>query len=93
MSWLNEPAVSARLSQFAREMEEIIATALAQDRGTDPDTDLVAQMGARAATAVYMSTFHLHVHTGGDLLELLDEAFALLEAGVRPGASNGSLPT
>ncbi|MHB8691558.1 MAG: TetR family transcriptional regulator [Solirubrobacteraceae bacterium] len=93
MSWLNEPAVSARLSQFAREMEEIIATALAQDRGTDPDTDLVAQMGARAATAVYMSTFHLHIHAGGDLLELLDEAFALLEAGVRPSAPNGSLPT
>lgn len=84
MSWLNEPAISGRLSQFAREMEGIIAGALAEDRGTDPDTDLVAQLGARSATAVYMSTFHLHIHTGRDLLELLDEAFVALEAGVGP---------
>jgi AcrR family transcriptional regulator len=82
MSWLTEPAISARLSQYAREMEEIIASALARDRVTNPDADLVAQMGARSATAVYMSTFHLHLHTGRDLLELLDEAFALVEAGV-----------
>ena len=90
MSWLNEPAISARLSQYAREMEEIIASAFARDRGTDPDLDLVAQMGARSATAVYMSTFHLHVHTGRDLLELLDEAFALMEAGMSSAAPNGA---
>ena len=90
MSWLNEPAISARLSQYAREMEEIIALAFARGRGTNPDLDLVAQMGARSATAVYMSTFHLHVHTGRDLLELLDEAFALAEAGVRSSALNGA---
>jgi AcrR family transcriptional regulator len=89
MSWLTEPAISARLSQYAREMEEIIASALARDRGTNPDVDLVAQMGARSATAVYMSTFHLHLHTGRDLLELLDEAFALVEAGVSSGALSG----
>ena len=89
MSWLTEPAISARLSQYAREMEEIIASALARDRETNPDVDLVAQMGARSATAVYMSTFHLHVHTGRDLLELLDEAFALAEAGVSSGVLNG----
>jgi AcrR family transcriptional regulator len=90
MSWLNEPAISARLSQYAHEMEEIIASAFARDRGTNPDLDLVAQIGARSATAVYMSTFHLHVHTGRDLLELLDEAFALAEAGVRSSALNGA---
>jgi AcrR family transcriptional regulator len=90
MGWLTEPAISARLSQYAREMEEIIARALARDRRTNPDVDLVAQMGARSATAVYMSTFHLHVHTGRDLLELLDEAFALVEAGVSSGVLNGA---
>jgi AcrR family transcriptional regulator len=89
MSWLTEPAISARLSQYAREMEEIIASALARDRGTNPDVDLVAQMGARSATAVYMSTFHLHLHTGRDLIELLDEAFALVEAGVSSRVLNG----
>jgi AcrR family transcriptional regulator len=92
MSWLGEPAISARLSLFAREMETIIAAALAQEHGTDPDGDLTAQLGARSATAVYMSTFHLHVHTGRDLLELLDDAFALLEAGVRPSGPPGSPP-
>jgi AcrR family transcriptional regulator len=89
MSWLTEPAISARLSQYAREMEEIIASALARDRETNPDVDLVAQMGARSATAVYMSTFHLHLHTGRDLLELLDEAFVFVEAGVSAGVLNG----
>jgi AcrR family transcriptional regulator len=89
MSWLTEPAISARLSQYAHEMEEIIASALARDRGTNPDVDLVAQLGARSATAVYMSTFHLHLHTGRDLLELLDEAFAFVEAGVSSGMLNG----
>ncbi|HEY1969765.1 MAG TPA: TetR family transcriptional regulator [Pseudonocardia sp.] len=84
MSWLSEPAISARYSQFAREMEGIIAAALAQDRGTHPDRDLGAQLAARSATAVYMSTFHLHVHTGRDLSDLLAEAFELLESGVRP---------
>jgi AcrR family transcriptional regulator len=90
MNWLTEPAISARLSQYAHEMEEIIASALARDRGTNPDVDLVAQMGARSATAVYMSTFHLHLHTGRDLLELLDEAFALVEAGVSSRMLNGA---
>jgi AcrR family transcriptional regulator len=84
MSWLTEPAISARYSQFAREMEGIIAAALAQDRGTNPNRDLGAQLAARSATAVYMSTFHLHVHTGRDMSDLLAEAFGLLESGVRP---------
>jgi AcrR family transcriptional regulator len=84
MSWLSEPAISARYSQFSREMEGIIAAALAQDRGTNPDLDLGAQLAARSATAVYMSTFHLHVHTGRDMSELLAQAFGLLEAGVHP---------
>ena len=92
MSWLSEPAVSARLSRFEREMEDIIAGALADERGTEPDTDLVAQMGARTATAVYMSTFHLHVHTGRDLLALLEEAFALAESGVALGAVSPASP-
>ena len=82
VSWLSEPAISARYSQFSREMEEIIATALAQERGTSPDLDLEAQLTARSATAVYMSTFHLHVHSGRDLSELLARAFELLESGI-----------
>jgi AcrR family transcriptional regulator len=85
MSWLSEPAISARYSQFSREMEGIIAAALAEDRGTTADRDMVAQLAARSATAVYMSTFHLHVHTGRELSALLAEAFELLEAGIRPG--------
>jgi AcrR family transcriptional regulator len=82
-SWLSEPAISARYSQFSREMEGIIAAALAEERGTNADRDLVAQFAARSATAVYMSTFHLHLHTGRGLADLLDEAFECLESGLQ----------
>jgi hypothetical protein len=82
MSWLNEPAIAGRFSQFSREMEEIIATALATARGTSPDRDLAVQFAARSATAVYSSTFHVHLHTGRELPDVLEEAFALLESGI-----------
>jgi AcrR family transcriptional regulator len=82
MSWLNEPAIAARFSQFSREMEGIIAGSMAQARGTSADRDLVVQFAARSATAVYMSTFHLHLHTGRELADILGEAFLLLESGL-----------
>jgi len=51
-------------------MEEIIATALAGVRDTSPDRDLTVQFAARSATAVYSTTFHAHLHTGRDLLDV-----------------------
>ena len=81
-SWLFEPAVSARFAQFARETEQVIATAMADARGTDPNRDGVAQLAARSATAVYMTTFHLHLHTRRPLNDLLAETFEALATGI-----------
>jgi AcrR family transcriptional regulator len=82
MSWLNEPAISRRFSEFARELETVMASVLALERGVDPDSDLTVQVAARSATAAYMSAFHVHVHTGQDLPKLLDQAFRAVQEGL-----------
>jgi AcrR family transcriptional regulator len=89
MSWLNEPAIAGRFTQFSREMEEIIASALAAARGTSPDRDLAVQFAARSATAVYSSAFHIHLHTGRDVSDVLEEAFSLLESGLQRALAGG----
>jgi hypothetical protein len=53
--------------------------ALARERGVSADRDVGVQVAARAATAAYLAAFHLHVHTGAELPELVDQAFAVLE--------------
>ena len=81
-SWLYEPAISGRFHQFVAEMENTMARALAAERGVDPDDDLEVQLAARAATAIYMSAFHVHVHTGRDMVDLVDEGFKRFGAGI-----------
>jgi len=82
--WLREPAIAKRLNQIVAMLERAMAEALAQERGTDPDSDLPVQLVARGAIAGFMSVFHVHVHTGRDLEELLDEAFQLVENRAAP---------
>jgi AcrR family transcriptional regulator len=82
--WLREPAIAKRLNQIVAMLERAMAEALAQERGTDPDSDLAVQLVARGAIAGYMSVFHVHVHTGRDLEELLEEAFQLVEERTAP---------
>jgi AcrR family transcriptional regulator len=82
VSWLREPAISRRFSGFSRELETVMASALAAERGVDPDSDLMVQVVARSATAAYMSAFHVHVHTGQDLPKLLDQAFCAVQGGI-----------
>ena len=77
-SWLAEPAVSVRFHELAARMERTMAEALARERNVDADRDLYVQLAARAATAIYTSAFHLHVHTGQDLVSLVDDGFALV---------------
>jgi AcrR family transcriptional regulator len=84
MSWLNEPAISRRFGQFSGELEQIIAAALARERGVAPERDLTVQVRARCATAAYMSAFYIHVNTGCELAKLLDEAFRTIEDGIQP---------
>jgi len=81
-SWLYEPAISGRFHQFVAEMEHTMARALAAERGVDADRDLEVQLAAQAATAIYMAAFHVHVHTGRDLVDLVNEGFKLFRAGI-----------
>jgi AcrR family transcriptional regulator len=81
-SWLYEPAISGRLHQLATEMENTMAAALAAERGVDADRDLGVQVAAGAATAVYMAAFHVHVHTGRDLVSLVNDGFKVFGTGV-----------
>jgi AcrR family transcriptional regulator len=76
-SWLAEPAVSGRFHKLVDQMEKNMANALAAERGVDADHDLHVQLAARAATAIYTTAFHLHVHTGKDLCHLVDQGFAV----------------
>ncbi len=80
-SWLTEPAIGRRFAEFSRELETTMAGALARERGVPADRDVGVQVAARAATAAYMAAFHVHVHTGTELPELVDQAFAVLEHG------------
>jgi AcrR family transcriptional regulator len=78
-SWLNEPAIAKHFSAILAELERIIATALAQERGVDPDLDLATQFMARATTAACAAAIHVHVQTHGDLQEQFEQVFTMLE--------------
>jgi AcrR family transcriptional regulator len=77
--WLTEPAIGKRFGAVIAELERVMAQALAEEQGVDPDSSLPIQLMARGATAGFMSVFHVHVHTGRDLDELLDEALHVVE--------------
>jgi len=79
---LYEPAISGRFHQFVAEMEHTMARALAAERGVDADGDLDVQLAAQAATAIYMAAFHVHVHTGRDLVGLVNDGFKRFRAGI-----------
>ena len=81
-SWLYEPAIAGRFHQLAAQMENTMARALAAERQVDADNDLAVQIAAGAATASYMAAFHVHIHTGRDLVELVNEGFKLFGPGI-----------
>jgi AcrR family transcriptional regulator len=78
-SWLNEPAIAKHFSAILAELERIIATALAEERGVDPDLDLATQFMARATTAACTAAIHVHVKTHGDLQAQFEQVFRMLE--------------
>ena len=78
-SWLNEPAIAKHFSAILAELERIIATALGEERGVDPDLDLATQFMARATTAACTAAIHVHVKTHGDLREQFEQVFRMLE--------------
>jgi AcrR family transcriptional regulator len=78
-SWLNEPAIAKHFSAILAELERIIASALAEERGVDPDLDLATQFMARATTAACAAAIHVHVKTHGDLQAQFEQVFTMLE--------------
>jgi AcrR family transcriptional regulator len=78
-SWLSEPAIARRFSVFLTELEQIMARALAEERGVDPDRDLPVQLTARATVAACTAAIHVYVHAHTDLERLFEDVFALLE--------------
>jgi AcrR family transcriptional regulator len=90
--WLGERAVSSKLSECVRDMEQTIANVLAEARGVDPELDFKVQLAARSATAIYMSAFHLHKTTGAELTDLVDEAFNYLDKGIAEWLPEATMP-
>lgn len=78
-SWLNEPAIAKHFSAILAELERSVAIALAEERNVDPDLDLATQFMARATTAAFTAAIHVHVKTHGDLQELFEKVFTMLE--------------
>lgn len=78
-AWLHEPALARRFSQLTADLERCIADIIADERGTDADSDLSAQFMARCATAGYLSALRIHTHTGRNLAGLLQQVDSLLK--------------
>ena len=76
------PAAHARSRQLDSEFEEAIARALA---GAGAETDLAARLTARAAWAATRAARDVWLASGGerDPRQLVDEAFDLVERGLR----------
>jgi AcrR family transcriptional regulator len=74
------PAAHARSRQLDADFEDAIARALA---GAEAETDLTAQLSARAAWAATRAARDAWLASGGerDPRQLVDEAFDLLERG------------
>jgi AcrR family transcriptional regulator len=81
------PAAHARSRLLDAKFEDAIAEAAAADHGTDPATDLQARVIARAAWGAACAARDLWVAGDAehDPRRLVDEAFDLVEHGLRAG--------
>jgi TetR/AcrR family transcriptional regulator, regulator of mycofactocin system len=79
------PEAHARSRQLDADYEDVIAAAFAATRGTDPATDLRARVEARATWCASRAARDVWLATEGkaDPRALLDEAYDLVERGVR----------
>lgn len=88
--WLTDPALRGPFQLFCADWEQVIALAWAAAHGTeDPDADLEAQLVARGVVSACQAALHVHVHTGGDLQELIKQAFDALDRGLDRAALTG----
>ena len=80
-----EPALSSRYLEYCQEYEVAVAELVARHRGTDPTTDVVAQLTANCVVAALRSAFSVQATApraaGESVVEYLEDAFAALESG------------
>lgn len=61
--WMREPALHSRYLQRVVQAEQIVLAALCRHRGTDPETDDLAQLMALSAIGAYRATLLTHPRT------------------------------
>ena len=76
-----EPALRRRYLDICGDWETAIAALLAGERGVDPDGDIDAQLGAAALVGSFRAAFHAQLAHGGRLVDHVDRAIGVLEAG------------
>ena len=81
------PAASSRSRQLDADYENVIAAAIAAERGVDPMTDLHARVEARALWSASRAARQVWLATEGaaDPRRLLNDAFDLVENGFGAG--------
>lgn len=81
--WSSHPALIRTYLHINHQWEQVLAGFFAAQRGTDPATDLISQLQASVAVAAVRSVLMAYSMPGTDLQAAIDEAFALVEAGIR----------
>jgi AcrR family transcriptional regulator len=79
------PALAGRLAAKFGESERVLAAAIAERTGTDPDTDVYPLLLAAVAGAAVRTALHLWGHAGdftASLPDLVDRAWDALAAGL-----------
>jgi TetR/AcrR family transcriptional regulator, regulator of mycofactocin system len=86
------PAASSRSRQLDADYEDVIAVAIAAERGVDPATDLHARVEARALWSASRAARQVWLATEGtaDPRRLLNGAFDLVERGFASEDGEGS---
>jgi AcrR family transcriptional regulator len=80
-----EPALIARYLEYCLTWEDAVAQLFAEERGTDPDSDLTARLNAAAAVTAFRAAFRTTLsNPQHGLANYLTEAFDHLEHGL-PG--------
>jgi AcrR family transcriptional regulator len=90
--WLSEPALDRKFRSLCVEWEQAIARAFAAHAGTDPATDVRSQLAARSMLAAAQTGFHVHVRTGAELADIVEQSLLLLGEGLAPATSRGRTP-
>jgi AcrR family transcriptional regulator len=81
--WFSHPAPRSRYLEISHRWEQVFAEFFAAERGVDPDHDLPSQLMATVLVGTARSVMRAYSRPDTDLHAAIDEAFALLEHGIR----------